>query len=803
MPVGRPDRLSLGVVVVGLLTAGGAVTAGSKSPARHPEGPATAAGPQVTLVEEYCLSCHDKDHEKGGLVLESVVAEDVPHHPEVWEKVVRKLRARLMPPVGKERPDEATYDAVIKSLETSLDRASAAHPDPGRTASIRRLTRTEYQNAVRDLLALDIDVTSLLPADESSYGFDNVTVGDLSPTLLDRYVSAAEKISQVAVGRPSRSPGGETIRVPADLTQEEHIDGLPIGTRGGALVHYTFPMDGEYEVQIRLTRDRDEHVEGLSEPHDLELLLDRDRVALFTVKPPVRAAGVPDTEQPSHAKVDQHLKIRIPVTAGPHAVGVTFPKKPSELLETPRQPYQTHFNSYRHPRIQPAIYSVSIIGPYAAKGPGDTPSRRRIFVSQPAGPAGEDRSARLILKSLMRRAYRRPVTDADLQGPFALYQKARDEEGDFDAGIEMALSAILVSPQFLFRVERDPAGIAPGTAYRISDLELASRLSFFLWSSIPDDQLLDLAGAGTLHQPFVLERQVRRMLADRRSASLVTNFAEQWLRLRNLDSITPDMRLFPDFDDNLRQAFRKETELFFESILREDRSVLDLLNANYTFLNERLAKHYGIPNVYGTRFRRVTLDEDSWRGGLLRQGSILTVTSYATRTSPVLRGKFVLDTLLGVPPPPPLPDVPALKDNTVDGNLSVRERLSEHRTNAVCAPCHNMMDPLGLSLERYDAVGRRRSVESGTAIDASGGLPDGSKFADVPGLEAALLRRPELFVGTLAEKLETYGLGRGMDYYDAPAIRAIVRDARAQNYRISSIILGVVKSQPFQMRKSR
>ncbi len=803
MRVARPDRLSIAVVVVGLLTAGGAVTAGSRGPARRASGSDRPAGPQVTLVEDYCLSCHDKDHEKGGLVLETVVDHEVPQHPEVWEKVVRKLRARLMPPVGKERPDETTYDAVIKSLEASLDRAAVAHPDPGRTASIRRLTRTEYQNAIRDLLALDVDVTSLLPADESSYGFDNVTVGDLSPTLLDRYVTAAEKISQIAVGRPSRSPGGETIRVPADVTQEEHIDGLPIGTRGGALVHYTFPMDGEYEFQIRLTRDRDEHVEGLSEPHDLELLLDRDRVALFTVKPPVRAAGVPDTEQPSHAKVDQHLTIRIPVTAGPHAVGVTFPKKPSELLETPRQPYQTHFNSYRHPRIQPAVFSVSIIGPYAAKGPGDTPSRRRLFVSQPAGPAGEDRSARLILKSLMRRAYRRPVTDADLQGPFALYQKARDEEGDFDAGIEMALSAVLVSPQFLFRVEKDPAGVAPNTAYRISDLELASRLSFFLWSSIPDDQLLDLAVAGKLHEPAVLDRQVRRMLADRRSQSLVTNFAEQWLRLRNLESITPDMRLFPDFDDNLRQAFRKETELFFDSILREDRSVLDLLNANYTFLNERLAKHYGIANVYGTRFRRVELDEDSWRGGLLRQGSILTVTSYATRTSPVLRGKFVLDTLLGVPPPPPLPDVPALKDNTVNGNLSVRERLSEHRTNAICAPCHNMMDPLGLSLEKYDAVGRRRSSESGTAIDASGGLPDGSKFADVPGLEAALLRRPELFVGTFAEKLETYGLGRGMDYYDAPAIRTIVRDARAQNYRISSIILGVVKSQPFQMRKSR
>ena len=803
MRLARPDRLSISVILAGLLAAGGVVTAGSTAALRPASSSAKPAGPQVSLVEDYCLSCHDKDHEKGGLVLESVVGEDVPHHPEVWEKVVRKLRARLMPPVGKERPDETTYDAVIKSLESSLDRAAAAHPDPGRTASIRRLTRTEYQNAIRDLLALDIDVTSLLPADESSYGFDNVTVGDLSPTLLDRYVTAAEKISQVAVGRPSRSPGGETIRVPADLTQEEHIDGLPIGTRGGALVRYTFPMDGEYEIQIRLTRDRDEHVEGLSEAHDLELLVDRDRVALFTVKPPVRAAGVPETEQPSHAKVDQHLKIRIPVTAGPHAVGVTFPKKPSELLETPRQPYQTHFNSYRHPRIQPAIYSVSIIGPYAAKGPGDTPSRRRLFVSRPEGPAGEEQSARLILKSLMRRAYRRPVTDADLQGPLALYQKARDDEGDFDAGIEMALSAVLVSPEFLFRVERDPAGIAPNTAYRVSDLELASRLSFFLWSSIPDDQLLDLAVAGRLHEPTVLDRQVRRMLADSRSQSLVTNFAEQWLRLRNLDSITPDMRLFPDFDDNLRQAFRKETELFFESILREDRSVLDLLNANYTFLNERLAKHYGIPNVYGTRFRRVELDEDSWRGGLLRQGSILTVTSYATRTSPVLRGKFVLDTLLGVPPPPPLPDVPALKDNTVNGNLSVRERLSEHRTNAVCAPCHNMMDPLGLSLEKYDAVGRRRSSESGMAIDASGGLPDGSKFADVPGLESALLRRPELFVGTFAEKLETYGLGRGMDYYDAPAIRTIVRDSRAQNYRISSIILGVIKSQPFQMRKSR
>ena len=812
--MGRPRRLAIALGVAGALAGGAVFTVQAQqprrlSPAPTPKptavrlanSPSIPAAPHVALVDEYCLSCHDQDHEKGGLVLEKVENEDVARHPDVWEKVVRKLRARQMPPVGKERPDEGTYDAVISSLVATLDRAAAAHPNPGRTATIRRLTRTEYQNAIRDLLALEVDASSLLPADESSYGFDNVTVGDLSPTLLDRYVSAAQKISRIAVGRPGKSPGGETIRVPADLTQEEHIEGLPIGTRGGALVHYTFPQNGEYEFQVRLTRDRDEHVEGLTEPHDLELLLDGERVQLFTVKPPVREAGVPDTEQPSHAKVDQHLKIRVPVTAGPHAIGVTFPKKPSDLLETPRQPYHTHFNSYRHPRIQPAIYSVSIVGPYSPKGPGDTPSRRRIFVSHPSSPAQELPAARRILATLMRRAYRRPVTATDLEGPLDLYRKAR-ADGDFDAGIEMALSAVLVSPEFLFRVEEDP-DVPADTIYRISDLELASRLSFFLWSSIPDDRLLDAAVAGTLHQPIVLEREVRRMLADPRSRALVDNFAAQWLHLRNLDSITPDMRLFPDFDDNLRQAFRQETELFFESMLREDRSALDLLNANYTFLNERLAKHYGIPHVYGTRFRRVALDADSWRGGLLRQGSILTVTSYATRTSPVVRGKFVLDNFLGVPPPPPLPDVPALKDNTVDGHLSVRERLSEHRSNAICASCHNLMDPLGLSLEKYDAVGRRRSVEAGTPIDASGGLPDGSRFGDVNGLETALLRRPDLFVGTLTEKLLTYALGRGVEYYDAPATRAIVRDARAHQYRLSSIILGIVKSQPFQMRKSR
>ena len=799
MPLRSPGKAPILVGAVAVMAACGVI--GSLD-ARQAPAAASGAATHVALVDEYCLSCHDDDKKKGGLSLEAITADAVVPHADVWEKVIRKLRARQMPPVGRDRPDEATYDAAIASLETVLDRAGAEHPNPGRTATLRRLTRTEYRNAIRDLLSLDVDVTALLPADQSSYGFDNVTVGDLSPTLLDRYVSAAEKISRLAVGGPGRAPGGETIRVRADVTQEERIDGLPIGTRGGAAVPYTFPLDGEYDIQVRLSRDRDELVEGLSEPHELEVLLDRARLQVFTVAPPQRQTGVPDAEQPSHAKVDQHLRIRVPVTAGPHIVGATFLKKPSLTPETGRQPYNAHFNSYRHPRIQPAIFSISIIGPYGHAVAGDTPSRRRIFVSRPAGPGEEERSARRILTSLMRRAYRRQVTEADLQRPLALFRSAR-AEADFDAGIEMALAAVLVSPEFLFRVERDPAGLAPNTAYRISDTELASRLSFFLWSSIPDDPLLDLAIAGRLHEPAVLEPQVRRMLADPRASALVNNFAAQWLHLRNLDAISPDMRLFPDFDDNLRQAFRRETELFVDSVLREDRSVLDLLHADYTFVNERLARHYGIPHVYGGRFRRITLDRDSWRGGLLRHGSILTVTSYATSTSPVVRGKWVLDNLLGVPPPPPLPDVPALKDNTVDGRLSVRQRLAEHRKNPTCSACHNLMDPIGLSLERFDAVGRRRLLEAGASIDASGGLPDGSRFGDVDGLEAALLRRPELFVGAFAERLLTYASGRGVEYYDAPAVRAIVREARPQNYRTSAIILGIVKSPPFQMRTSR
>jgi mono/diheme cytochrome c family protein len=769
------------------------LVAGTATAAQHRVAPSSReASPLPRLVEQHCASCHNSQVKNGGLDLESVRLDDVTKHTDVWERVVRKLRARQMPPVGMNRPEESTYSTVVAWLSDSLDKASAGHPNPGRTDTFRRLTRPEYQNAIRDLLALDIDPNELLPKDEASHGFDNVTVGDLSPTLLDRYISASQKISRAAIGALRRSPGGDTFRVRADLTQEEHVEGLPVGTRGGALIPYTFPRDGEYEVQIRLTRDRNEEIEGLRAPHELELLLDRERVKLFTVTPP------PDK---NYERVDQGLKLRFPVTAGPHKLGVTFLKTPSALLEMKRQPYQAHFNMHRHPRITPAIYQVSINGPYAAKGPGDTPSRRRIFVCQPAKASDEEGCAERILSALMHRAYRRPVTSVDLQKPMGFYKESRKGE-DFEAAIETALSAVLVSPQFLFRVEQDPVGVAPNTTYRVSDLELASRLSFFLWSSIPDEELLKTAERGKLSEPGMLEQQVRRMLADPRSRNLVSNFAGQWLYLRNLESATPDLRLFPDFDDNLRQAFRQETELFFESVLHEDRNVLDLLKADYTYLNERLAKHYGIPNVYGSRFRRVTLDKDSKRGGLLRQGSILTVTSYANRTSPVIRGKWILENMIGTPPPPPLPNVPALKDNAVSATLSVRERLAEHRASAVCASCHNMMDPVGFSLENFDAVGRWRTLEEGKPIDITGGLPDGSTFEGVSGLEQGLLNRPELFVGTLTEKLLTYALGRGVEQYDGPAVRKIVHDAKSREFRFSSVILGVVNSTPFKMRRS-
>ncbi len=771
---------SISVRFTFLLTAGG-LLASAQPPAPNV---------YTAVVNQYCLTCHNSKLKVGGLALDAINSESVSQHPQEWEKVVRKLRGQYMPPPGLPRPDDRTYKAVVASLVKELDSAAAAKPNPGRTGAVRRLTRTEYQNAIRDLLGVEVDITPLLPADESSHGFDNVTVVNLSPTLLERYLSAAEKISRLAVGGTIPSPGGDTIMLPPDLTQEHGSDDIPIGLRGGTTVSYTFPVDAEYEIQMRLVRDSREHVSGLDEPAELQLLMDRELVKSFTVKP---AEG-----EDEHA-VDLDLNVRMPVKAGAHVVTVAFVKKPWTLQPTERQPYQAHFNMDRHPRVQPALYTLTINGPYGAQSPGDTASRRRIFVCQPTKPAEEEACASKILTMMTRRAYRRPVTDADLKAPLKFYRETRQESG-FEAGIESALSSVLVSPEFLFRVENDPPNTAPNTAYRISDLELASRLSFFLWSSIPDDELLNSATTGKLRTPAGLEQQVRRMLADARSRSLVNNFAEQWLYLRNLSSTTPDMRLFPDFDDNLRQAFRQETELFFDNIIREDRPVPELLSANYTYVNERLAKHYGIPNVYGSRFRRI---EYEGRGGLLRQGSILIVTSYATRTSPVIRGKWVLENILGVPPPPPPPAVPPLKDNGGSTKaLSVRERLALHRANMPCAGCHRLMDPVGFSLENYDAVGRWRTIEEAKPIDSTGGLPDGSTFQGVDGLQKALASHPELFVSTFTEKLLTYALGRGVEYYDAPAVRQIVADAQAKDFRFSSVVLGIVNSTPFQMRRT-
>lgn len=748
--------------------------------------------PLARLIESSCLSCHDSSDHAANLDLQKLLAVDFGPNAETWEKVVRKLASRQMPPPEAPRPSEQDFRGALASLTSALDAVAATGPNPGRTETFRRLNRTEYRNTIRDLLNVDVDVATLLPADESSHGFDNVTVADLSPALLSRYLAAAEKISRLAVGSASRELDAHTVRLRPDVTQDSHVEGLPFGTRGGILIPYHFPQDGEYEVQVRLMRDRNDEIESLREPHDLVILLDRERIDRFQVKPPTGAE--------SHQTVDANLKSRVTVTAGAHQVGVTFVRKGASLLESTRQPLNVHFNFYRHPRLGPAVYEVTILGPFPKSGPEAPRSGRRTFATPPANASDEPEAARQILTTLARRAYRRPVSEADLRTPLKFFHEGR-AEGSFENGIERALSSILVNPQFLFRIERDPEGISAGTPYPISEVELASRISYFLWSSMPDDELLELAARGDLRRPDVLEGQVRRMLRDPRSRSLVENFAGQWLHLRNLDAVTPDMRLFPDFDDNLRQAMRRETELVFEKVLRDDWSVLDLVRSDATYLNERLARHYDVPHVYGSRFRRVTLDADSHRGGLLRQASILTVTSYANRTSPVIRGQWVLKNLVGTPLPPPPPDVPALADNTVSSRLPIRERLQQHRADANCAVCHNQMDPVGFSLENFDAVGRWRETEGELLVDDSGSLPDGSEFYGVAGLEEALLRRPELFVQTLTEKLLTFAIGRGIESFDAPAVRKIVREAEADNNRFSALILGIVRSTPFQKRR--
>ncbi|MED5412457.1 MAG: DUF1592 domain-containing protein [Pseudomonadota bacterium] len=745
-------------------------------------------------INQYCIVCHNEALETAGLRLDNIDVANAAAYPEVLEKVIRKLRTGVMPPVGMPSPPEEDRAAMVHWLESSLDALAITNPNPGRTETLRRLNRTEYENAIRDLLALEIDSSTLLPPDESGYGFDNVNVGDLPPTLLDRYISAAQKISRLAVGGAQASVQSEVISVPPDLTQEDHIPGLPIGTRGGATFHYTFSQDGEYDFKVRLARNRVNDIGGLRNAPEqlLELLVDREVVESFLVLSP---------ESGDHSEVDKNFIARIPMTAGPHNIGVTFPKLSDSLIESERQPLESRFNEIRHPRLNPAIFQVTISGPYDATGSGDTPSRQKIFTCEPNEASEELLCARQILTGLIRRAYRRAITEEDVAQPLSFFEQTR-EESSFDEAIGAGLSSILVNPKFLFRVELDPTEVESGSVYKISDTELASRLSFFLWSSIPDDELLDLAEQGKLSELEILRGQVKRMLVDERSKNLATNFAGQWLQLRNLEAFSPNIRDYPDYDDNLRQAMRTETELFIDHVLREDKSIMELLQADYTFLNERLAKHYDIPGIYGSRFRQVDLGRNSDRGGLLRHGSVLSVTSFANRTSPVLRGVWVLDNIYGAPPPPPPPDVPALDETAVSASLPMRERLAAHRNNPVCASCHNTIDPVGFSMENFDAVGRWRNSEGDNPLDVAGGLPGMDPFTGIAGLEKGLLQRPELFADTMTEKLMTFALGRGVEYFDAAAIRQIVRDAESTDYRFSSLIMGIVESTPFQMRTS-
>ena len=710
------------LVVVGCL---GAMPAGSgpvqAAAPQEPQRPGGAAPSPRALLDKYCVTCHDDRRRTAQLTLEHLDPATVSADSATWEKVVRKLRSRAMPPAGAPRPDPAGYERLAASIESALDDAARRQPDPGRTAAFHRLNRTEYRNAIRDLLALDLDVSALLPVDASSYGFDNIgDVLGVSPVLLERYLSAARKVSRLAIGTPGIPPSTETYRVPSDLTQDDHLAGLPWGTRGGTLVHHYFPLDGEYQLKIRLARESVvDVISGLTEPHQIEVTLDGEQVKVLTVGAELAAgpnkssaAGTRSLYGDEYLRTaDDKLQVQFAAKAGSHTVGVAFVKRPSAELESVRQPFLRAAPENGDSHGQPYLISTTIAGPFDASGAGDTPSRRQIFVCTPPRANDETACARKILRTLARRAYRRPPTEPDLEELLNFYRTGR-QDGTFDSGIELAISRMLVSPSFLFRIEEDPAGLPPSTAYRISDIALASRLSFFLWSSIPDDQLSTLAERGQLSSRAVLEREVQRMLADPRSDSLVTNFVGQWLYVRNVGAVLPDRRLFPDFDDNLRRAFRRETDLFVGSILREDRSVLDLLNADYTFVNERLARHYGLASVYGDHFRRVTLP-DGPRGGLLGHGSILTVRSYPHRTSPVLRGVWILENILGAPPPPPPPNVPDLQDKDADrqGALDAGAHGRSTGRNPACGVCHSRMDPLGLRARELRRRGRLAHAE--------------------------------------------------------------------------------------------
>jgi hypothetical protein len=760
--------------------------------------PATPAQ-QRALIDKYCVSCHSERLKTGGLILEKLDTNKVGDRAELWEKVVLKLRGGMMPPPTLPRPDKASLDGLATWAENELDRAYLSHSNPGRVG-LHRLNRAEYGNAVRDLLGLEVDPAELLPADDSNYGFDNIADAlTVSPVLLERYLSAAWKITSVAVGDPQITPTTQTFRVRADASQDQHIEGLPIGTRGGLLVKYNFPLDAEYLFKVRFWSNTVNTVRGLELPSQVEITLDGARVKLVNIggSDDANLGNVNPTA--SAEELSKRVEVQIPVKAGPHAVAIAFLQKTTGPSVDMLQPFGREKLDPVNTAGIPEIDFLSVTGPINPTGPGDTPSRRQIFTCRPAGNADAVPCARKILTTLARKAYRRPVTDAETERLLNYFQRGRNNGGTFDSGVETALAFLLVNPQFLYRSEADPPNVAPGTAYRISDLELASRLSFFLWSSIPDEQLLSLASQGKLKDPAVLEQQVKRMLTDKRADSLTGNFLGQWLYLRNLKGTSPDPQIFPDFDDNLRQAFQRETELFVGSVMREDRSVVDLVNADYTFVNERLAKHYSIPNVYGNQFRKVTIPDPA-RRGLMGQGSVLTVSSYPNRTSPVLRGKWILTNILGTPPPPPPPNVPPLKE-VASGTM--RQRMETHRANPACAACHKVMDPIGFSLENFDAIGQWRSADQGVPIDASGILADGSTINGASALLQLLAARPEQFVRTMTQMLMTYALGRGTEYYDMPIVRAIARDSSKQNYRFSALVLGIVKSAPFQMKMTR
>lgn len=786
-------RAWIGLTTIGLVTAG---VIGAAQPAPIPQlQPAVSHVPDRTaqrqLLNRYCVTCHNTRLKTAGLTLDTLDVTRVGEGAETWEKVLRKLRASAMPPVGSPRPEHDAYAELTLWVRGELDRASLAKPNPGRTAVYHRLNRTEYQNAIRDILGLDFEVAALLPGDDAAYGFDNIgEMLTVSPDLLDGYLSAANKISRLAVGDTALPLGSGMYPVSKYMLQSGRMsEELPFGSRGGTAVRHYFPADGEYVIKIRF--------QGTSQPpQPVEIRIDGVRVAQLETS----GRGFEDIAD--RGAVDT----RVAVKAGPRVVGVSF-LKPILPVETRYPQYYPWGNSATFGTNVGAVRYLSVekidvAGPYNPQGFGDTPSRRQIFVCRPAAAQQQEACATRILSGLARRAFRRPLTNADVQSLVGFYKNARKDR-NFDGAVQMAIERLLVDPDFLFRVERDPGGVAPGTPYRISDLELASRLSFFLWSSVPDEELINLAERGRLKDNAIFEQQVRRMLADPRSKMLVENFAAQWLYLRNVRMAKPDSFQFPEWDDNLRDALAQETELFLESQLREDHSVSDLLAANYTFLNERLARHYGISGIYGNHFRRVTLP-DNRRGGLLGHGSILLVTSFANRTSPVVRGKWLLENFLNYQPPPPPPNVPDFPENGKgEQPRSVRERMELHRGNPVCAGCHAVMDPLGFSLENYDAIGKWRAKADGTSIETAGVMPDGTKFDGMDGLRSVLQSRRGEFVETAAEKLLTYALGRGVEYYDQPVVRKIVQDAAQSDYKWSSIILGVTNSVPFQMRTRR